>query len=245
MRAADPLLPLLELPDVRAAAEAARRSIDGLRRHRVLRRDSALVSVESALHGARASAALEGADHSLEVVRAGPPDDPVLQGALRVSAGIGPLVGTWERAPLQVLARLHTLAAGGLVGPEQLGRPVRAGVRLTALARLVAAPPGVPAVVLAAVVHGELLATDPFAAAGGIVARAAERLVIIGRGVDPKGLGVPEVGHAQEAAEYRAALAAYASGTAEGVRRWLLHCCTAVRAGAREGTAICEAVRRR
>ncbi|HVX45141.1 MAG TPA: oxidoreductase [Mycobacteriales bacterium] len=245
MRTADPLLPLLDLPRVDESVANVRTDIDELRRHRVLRQHSAAVSAEAALHGARASAALEGADHPLESVRSGGVTDPVVQGALRVSTALGSSIATWERAPLQVLARLHSLAAAGLLPPDRLGRPAGSADRLAALARLVASDSDVPAVILAAVVHGELLALDAFPAANGILARAAARLVLITRGLDPKALSVPEVGHAAAVEEYRGAAAAYANGTTEGVQRWLLHCCAATRLGAQEGLAICEAARRR
>src|SRR5262249_9120520 len=204
-------------------ADGARAAVDRLLAHRVLRRRSAEVSAESALRGARASAALDGADHPLEKVRAGL-DDPVLQGALRVSAELGRLAGTWERAPAQVLARLHVLAAAGLLPETELGRPVadpETGARLAALARLVAGGTAVPAVVLAAVVHAELRVLAPFRAGSGVVARAASRLTIISRGLDPKSLAVPEVGHLELAAEYGDALSAYATGKPAGIGRWL------------------------
>ena len=114
---ADPLAPLLDLPDVAEAAAAARDAIDRLLGHRALRRTSGPVSAESVLRGARASAALEGAAYELDEVRAGTVTDPVVQGALRVGGGLGPLADTWERAPRQVLAKLHLLAAAGTV-PE-------------------------------------------------------------------------------------------------------------------------------
>ena len=76
--APDPLAPLLELPGVRAAADAARAGVDRLLSHKVLRRESAGVSTESALRGARASAALDGVDVPLAELRAGAVDDPVV-----------------------------------------------------------------------------------------------------------------------------------------------------------------------
>ena len=50
-----------------------------------------------------------------------------MQGALRVSAGLGGLVPSGRRAPLQAVARLHVLAAAGAVPDEQLGRPAARG----------------------------------------------------------------------------------------------------------------------
>lgn len=245
--AADPLQPLLGLPGVTAAAAGARDDIDRLLSHPVLRRQSALVSAESALRGARASAALAGSAYQLEAVRAGGIEDAVLAGALRVSAALGSLVDTWGRAPLQVLARLHVLAATGLVPADRLGRPAgdpAAGVRLAALAGLVTGVSAAPAVVVAAVVHGELLSLAAFGIADGVVARAAYRLTLVSRGLDPKSVSVPEAGHLELGREYDAALAGYRIGGADGMAGWVRHCCAAVRLGAQEGLAVCEAIRR-
>ena len=240
--APDPLAPLLDLPGVRDAAGEARTAIDRLLSHRVLRRESAGVSTESALRGARASAALEGADIPLAELRAGSVDDPVVQGALRVSAGLGSMVETWPRAPGQVLARVHVLAAADLVDRADLGRPAaHAGPRLAGLFGLVTAPSTVPAVLVAALVHGELAALAPFGVADGLIARAAGRLTGITRGLDPKAVSVPEVGFAELGRDaYDRALAGYAAGGPDGVAAWLVHCCRATEHGALEGLAICE-----
>jgi hypothetical protein len=244
--AVDPLAPLLELPGVTEALAAAREAVDRLLNHRVLRRQSAAVSSEAALRGAWASAALEGSDVPLGTLRTGDVRDPVIQGALRVSAGLGGLVAVWGRAPLQAVARLHVLAAAGAVPDDQLGRPAAAGVtaRLTSVAQLVAESRTTPGILLAAIVHGELATLAPFGALDGVVARAAARLTLITRGVDPKSVSVPEVGHLERADDYRIALAAYGTGEPAGIANWLRHCATAVELGAREGLAICEAVLR-
>jgi hypothetical protein len=76
------------------------------------------------------------------------------------------------------------------------------------------------------------------------VARVAVRLALIERGLDPKSLVVVEAGHRELGEDYAQALAAYRDGTAAGVARWLIHCADAVVAGARESTAICEAIAR-
>jgi hypothetical protein len=246
--AVDPLAPLLDLPGVVAAVAAARESVDELLGHRVLRRHSATVSAESALRGARASAALDGVDVPLAQLRSGGDgNDPVLRGALRVSAGLGGLVETWQRAPLQALARLHVLAAAGAARPDALGRPsggAETAARLDALGSLVAGGSSAPAVVLAAVVHGELATLAAFGSADGILARAAARLTMISRGLDPKAVTVPEVGHLERRADYATALHGYGTGSGDGVAGWLRHCCAAVELGVREALAICEAVRR-
>jgi hypothetical protein len=243
---ADPLASLLELPGVRAAADQARAGVDRLLGHRVLRRESAGVSTESALRGARASAALEGRDVPLAELRAGGVADPVVQGALRVSAGLGAMVETWPRAPGQVMARLHVLAAADLVDRGDLGRPAaHAGPRLSGLFSLVTGPTTAPAVIVAALVHGELAALAPFGTTDGVVARAAGRLTMVTRGLDAKAVSVPEVGFAELGrAAYDTALAGYASGDPAGVAAWIVHCCRAVEHGALEGLAICESLLR-
>jgi hypothetical protein len=242
----DPLAPLLDLAGVVPAAEAARAAVDRLLAHRLMRNRSAEVSTESALRGARASAALEGVDVPLASLRAGEVADPVVQGALRVSVALGSLVETWQRAPGQVLARLHVLAAADLVDRDALGRPgAHAGPRLGGLLGLVTQEGAVPAVLVAAVVHGELAALAPFGSADGVVARAAGRLTGIARGLDPKAVSVPEVGFAELGrGAYAEALAGFASGRPDGVAGWLVHCCRATEHGAVEGLAICESLLR-
>jgi hypothetical protein len=246
--AADPLAPLLDLPGVADGVTAARRAVDTLLGNRTLRRRSADVSAESSLRGAWASAWLAGTEVSLDDVRSGvAAADPVVQGALRAHAAIPALADTWTHAPRQALARLHALAAADLVADTSgLGRPVPAravAARLDTLAAVLAAT-SAPAVVVAGIVHGELLSLDTFAPASGVVARVAVRLTLIERGLDPKSLVVVEAGHRELRAEYDAALAAYRSGTPNGIAQWLRHCADAVAAGARESTAICEAMAR-
>jgi hypothetical protein len=245
---ADPLAPLLDLPGVADAVTATRSAVDTLLTNKALRRSSQDVSAESALRGAWASAALSGAEHELAELRSGAAaTDPVVQGALRAVGAIGTLTDTWTKAPRQVLARLHALAAADLVDDnELLGRPASApGVaqRLDTLAGVLAATTA-PAVVVAAIVQGEILGLDAFAPASGVVARVAVRLTLIERGLDPKSLVCVEAGHRELGAAYEQALAAYRTGTPEGIARWIVHCADAVVAGARETTAICEAINR-
>lgn len=255
MPADDPLAHVADLPGVAAAVDRARVAVDDLRGHRVLRRFADRVASESALRGAGASAALEGAEMSLEAVRrtvsAGgrlPEDgEPVVQGALRVASETGVLQETWGRAPLQVLARLHTLAAADLVDDhDSLGRPAPAAApRLAALGQVLTAPSTAPALVVAAVVHGEVATMGAFRHGSGIVARAASRLTLVSRGLDPTGVSVPEVGHAELGRDaYLEALRGYAGGGPDGIAAWVVHCAEAVVLGAREGVAVCESIRR-
>lgn len=241
----DPLAPLLDLPGVSEGVDATRAAVDALLNHRALRRNSADVSAESSLRGAWASAWLSGAEFPLEDVRSGSvASDPVVQGALRAQAAIGGLTDTWTKAPRQVLARLHALAAADLIREDELGRPsVGTAQRLDTLAAVLDVTQA-PAVVVAAIVHGELLGLDAFVPSSGIVARVAARLTLIERGLDPKSLVCIEAGHRELADEYASALAAYRTGTPEGIATWINHCADATVAGARETTAICEAILR-
>ncbi|HEX6076886.1 MAG TPA: oxidoreductase [Micromonosporaceae bacterium] len=246
----DPLIPLLELAGVSDALTEARQAVDRAFRHPALRRHGGQVAAEAALSAAHASAALEDHDHPIEQIRAGTVTDPVVQGALRTGEALPGLVDPWARAPLQVLARLHVLAARGLVGDDELGRPdgsplpaAEVSGRLDGLSQLVAGGTTAPALLVSAVVHGELLAVRPFAVANGVVARAAARLTLIARGLDPRALLVPERGHLERQPEYLGASGAYATGTPDGVRSWLRHCAAAVILGADETTAIAGRVK--
>ncbi|MFC9649619.1 MULTISPECIES: oxidoreductase [unclassified Streptomyces] len=193
--------------------------------------------------------------------------------ALRLNAEAGQLLSIWGQSPLRVLARLHLVAAGGAgVTDETVGRPRLTGEpvveapecvvpepldktplpgadevagRLEGLSRLVVAPSRAPALVTAAVVHGELLALRPFGSYNGLVARAAERVVLIGSGLDPKSVCPAEVGHAELGrSAYAAAFDGYLSGTQEGMAVWITHCGRAIELGVRESTAVCEALQR-
>ncbi len=240
----DPLAPLLELPGVSEAVAQTRAAVDALLGDRVLRRRSADVSAESFLRGAWAAARLSGSEADLADVRSGAARrDPLVQGALRAVGAVGSLADTWSRAPRQALARLHALAAADLVAADVLGRPSAGAQRLDTLAVMLAQT-SAPAVVVAALVHGEIESLDAFAPVSSIVALAAERLTLITRGLDPKSLVVVEAGHLELRTEHGAALEAYRSGTPEGIARWLRHCCAAVAAGAVEAQAICQALLR-
>ncbi|MCX5391574.1 oxidoreductase [Streptomyces sp. NBC_00094] len=126
-----------------------------------------------------------------------------------------------------------------------LPTPSEVAGRLDGLAGLIVAGGEAPALVTAAVVHGELLALRPFTSYNGLVARAAERIVLVGSGLDPKAICPAEVGHAEQGrAAYLAAFEGYLTGTPEGVGAWIAHCGRSVELGVRESTAVCEALQR-
>jgi hypothetical protein len=236
----------MDLPGVAAASERAREALGRAHRHRANLRGWPVTAAEAALRAARASSVLDGGPSKPDDLATG---NAVFAGALRVAqaleGGETSLVGVWRRAPLQALARLHMLAAAGQVDDDRLGRPrpdAHVGPRLELLADLVTGATRAPAPVLAAVAHGELLMLAPFGSADGVVARAVSRLVTIASGLDPHGLGVPEVSWMRRAADYRDAACGFATGTPDGLTAWLLLCCRALQAGAQEALQIAESL---
>jgi hypothetical protein len=218
------LLSLSALPGVPEATEAARLACTQLRWHEALRRRIPAAAAESRVRGARASAALDGAEMDVELVRnlmrgatAWPsspdPIEAVLQGAVQATAEtehITPMVGT---APAQALARLHAAAAGHLLPQSQVGRPRQGGeaslefldlgpapdeaevrARLSGVVELLLLKEA-PAVVVAALVHAEIATVRPFVRGNGLVARAMERAILQASGLDPTGVAVVELGH--------------------------------------------------
>ncbi|MBU3750933.1 MAG: oxidoreductase [Mycobacterium sp.] len=239
----------MDLPGVADAADSARTALGRAHRHRTNLRNWPVTAAESAVRGARCSSALDGGGVQLEGEAAGA-DDPVLAGALRagqaLEGGATNLIAVWQRAPLQALARLHALAAADLVAETALGRPRQVPevvARLDLVTRLVSGASAVPAAVLAAVAHGELMTLRAFGSADGIVARAVSRLVTIASGLDPHGLGVPEVYWMRRAEEYRVSAEAFATGRPDGVAAWIVTCCRALEDGAREAISIAEAAK--
>ena len=212
---------------------ATRDGIDALLRDRGLRRTTPDLTADSLLRGAHASAVLEGGESSLDTVRADG-GDPMARAAVRLSTELLGLAPTLGSSPLQALARMHTLAAKGVADDDDLGRPRdgASAARLRDLGRTLSEPTDAPALVVAAVVHAELATAAPFVSHNGLVARAAERLVLVARGVDAKSLTVPEAGHLALRREYESNLRGYRDGGAAGVHAWLLYAAEAYAAGA-------------
>jgi Fic family protein len=268
---------LASAPGVPALIEAARDACVGLRLHQALRRRSAEARAEATVQAARSSAALAGAPLPLVLVRdvargrAEFPDDAsgrTARGVLRALAEADRLGRTWQQAPLQTLARLHTAACAGLVDDALLGRPRPAGDRpgdgtdltgtaggplaapdgeqltgrLDALTGLLHAPESVPALLVAALVQAEVAVARPFAAGNGVVARALCRMVVIGRGLDPTGTVVWESPLLAAGPEYARGLSGYATGGPAGVLAWIGMFAEAVQAGAAQARRICDAV---
>ena len=270
---ADSLVRLSALPGVSEATDAARQACTQLRWHQALRRRIPAAAAESRVRGARASAALDGAEVDVAVVRdlmrgavawSQNPDpiEAVLKGAVQATVETEHILAMVVAAPSQALARVHLAAAGHLLPEAQVGRPRRAGEisrefsdlgpapdedvvrqRLSGIVELLLCAKDAPAVVVAALVHAEIATVRPFVRGNGLVARAIERAVIQASGLDPTGVAVTEIGHGDSGvAAYVGALAAYGSGSPQGVAQWITHCAKAIVAGAEEGGRIAEAV---
>ena len=159
----------------------------------------------------------------------------------------------------QLLAQVHAAATGGWLPDASVGRlrsteqpgdlrGLGAAVvgdelaaRVEMLGRTVRES-GAPALVVAAVVHGELLTLRPFAAANGVVARAVARLLLTARGLDPTGSVVAESAWAVALNPYLGAAAGFATGSPDGVAAWVRAHGEAVVAGASEARAIADGV---
>ena len=166
-------------------------------------------------------------------MRAGAGDE-VAQDAVRVSAELLSWAPTLSRSPLQVLARLHTVAAARSLPDDQLGRPrdpdsAAQAARRGRGARGGRRPAGHA---VAAVAHAELADAAPFASHNGVVARAVERLVLVSRGVDEKSLVVPEAGPPGQPRGVRVEPRGVPHGRPAGVHAWLLYTAEAYAAGA-------------
>ena len=221
----DPLAELARVEGVPSALAAARDAVDAVLRDRGLRTISADQRGRALLAGARANAALSG-DPSAVVGRArcGSPAELV------------ELAGTIRIAPAQALARAHALLARGIICDDELGRDPavpRSSERIAGLVELLTGPQTAPAMVLGAVVHAEIATAAPFGAASGLIARAAEHLVLISAGLDPAAV---IVGRGRARGERRRTIGPDwpATGRAAWLEcaGWIVQCAAAVSRGA-------------
>ena len=229
----DPFISAARLEGIPSTYAGTRDGIDSMLRDRGLRRSTPEDTARSLLLGATATAQLEGSDFDAEALAAGG-GDAVARGAVRLSTELLGLLPVWDRSPVQALARMHALAAAGSVDDVDLGRPSNAAgvTRLTALAGMLGEVTEAPGLVVAALVHAEIVAAAAFGTHNGVVGRAAERLVLVSKGVDPASVTVPEAGHSATPEAYRSALEAYAGGKPTGVHQWLMYASSAFTRGA-------------
>lgn len=191
------------LPGVGAALEEANSAI-------------AAVSLNAKRHAARVSdrvltmAAVASAELEVE-------GDPTVAASLiEASENLPDL----KAAPLQALAQFHSIAAIN-EAKERRGRPrldFTGNDRLLALADV--AKSSSPALVVASVIHGEILSLAPFATNNGLIARAMARTVLVQRGIDHLiGLevGLKDFG----STTIDRALEQYESATPQGVLQWI------------------------
>jgi hypothetical protein len=244
----DPLgdLPLNE--GSAALLAATRDEIDAVLWDRGIRAKAADVAAASVMRGARDSAAIDGADSA---VVDDSPMGRILGNAQVLTARVPALVDTWATAPLQVLAELHAIASQGFSSDEERGRP-RSGdevrdplnigmlppasvisPRMAGLATVITTSSS-PALLIAAIVHGELSALRPFEVGSGLVARAGVRLVMASKGIDPSMFTIPEHGMFELGRPaYVTAIREYSAGTPEGINSYLSWFATALALGAK------------
>jgi hypothetical protein len=243
----DPLgdLPLSEAST--ALLAATRDEIDAVLWDRGIRAKAAEVAAASVLRGARDSAAIDGADSAV----VDSPMGRILGNAQVLTARVPALVDTWATAPLQVLAELHAIASQGFASDEERGRP-RSGdevrdplnmgmlppasvisPRMAGLATVITTSTS-PALLIAAIVHGELSALRPFEIGSGLVARASVRLVMASKGIDPALFTIPEHGMFELGRPaYVNAIREYSAGTPEGINVYVTWFSTALAMGAK------------
>ncbi len=257
MSVAAALTGLMELPGVSDSATRARERVDELLWNRGLRQHGAALARAVTVESAQACAAIDGIDFPVQAWASGDAfdDSPIgraAAGVFRVVHELRSLTDTWSAAPLQALARMHSLVARDIAEAEELGRPrstdevddplrlksvtpVQAmKVRLSAITEIATEPAAIPAVVESAVIHGELMSLRPFRWGSGPVARQSARLVLAARGVDPDYvLSVDLAFQSMGRPTYVDGIRSYMSGSPEGVAKWLRLCADAVAVGAR------------
>ncbi|KAB7746658.1 hypothetical protein GA707_03310 [Nostocoides sp. F2B08] len=190
------------------------------------------------------------------------PVEQVMRGVVTATAATEEVRTTVLGAPAQALARLHVAAVGGRVPADAVGRPRLAGEgsdelvdvgppadalgvrdRLSMLSDVLRGHADVPGALVAAVAHAEVATLRPFTHGNGVVARALERSLVQATGLDPTGVAVTELGHFRQGLPaYVGALTAYATGSRDGVRLWIEHCCAALVSSAEEGRLVADAV---
>lgn len=185
------------------AVTEARNAIDSLLFDRRLRNADSQAVTDLKLAAGAASAALDGADAPVD-------DSPMgrmVAAHQAVVAECTHLVDVVTSAPAQAFARLHLVASAWRdLKEDERGRPrssaefddpLHLGVKATAeeariylfdVSRLFTHSSDVPALILAARAHALLAIHAPFATDSTVVARAAARLMLMSRGVDPDGL---------------------------------------------------------
>jgi len=161
--------------------------------------------------------------------------------ALNLPMVLGP-IAVAGRIPLDAVAAPRTdgtVPVEGGPGPAPDGEALAA--RLGALIRLIDLR-GAPALVRAALVHAEMATARPFLAGNAAVGRLLVRHLVTRDGLEPTGVAVTDRYAGRVPAAYAEAIAAYASGTHEGVVAWVVWQAEAILVGIQEAQAICRSV---
>lgn len=237
----DPLSPLLRDEEVSRLSGRAESTIAAAHRRPAALRKPEVVSSESLLRGARASAGLVSGRVARDVEEEFNAEDSLLARHISAYSTLAPeqfsaTLRTFTRAPLQVLARWD-VAGGGA------GKPQAAAERLTVLAGWVVAGAGsAPGpglrLLLPAVLHAEVAAHGCFGERSGLVGRMAGRAAAIATGLDPRGFAVPETYFLRHRQQYAETLQAYRAGDPFPLLR--LHL-AAWEAGGKEAEGIARA----
>lgn len=228
---------------VRAAAASAEAA--GVRLPLDLVRGEVLAAARPGEDGPSEDDFVHGQDHD-SGQGSGPgrrePVGATVLGALRVTLALDEVAPLLLSAPRQAMARLHAVAASGLVPDSELGRPNPGSTgRIDRLAGLLTTGQGTPSLVLAAIAYAELASLDAFPPVSAVLGRAVARGISTAGGLDPLGVTVPERHVLVDRAGHDAALASYPGG-GEAVVTWVVWWGEAVVAGAAHGRAVADAV---
>ena len=185
------------------AVTEARNAIDSLLFDRRLRNADPAAITDLRQEAGAASAALDGADAPAD----NSPMGRMIAAHQATVAECSHLVDVVTSAPAQAFAQLHLVASawrnldeefrGRPRSTDQVDDPLHLGVNTPAaesriylfdVVRLFTNPSQVPALVLAARIHALIAIHAPFTTDSTVIARAAGRLMLMSRGVDPDGL---------------------------------------------------------
>ncbi|SPT54286.1 Uncharacterised protein [Actinomyces bovis] len=154
---------------------------------------------------------------------------------------VAPLLAGGQLTQAQVAAPRAEGEAPAEGGPGTAPDGAALRARLDGLLALLDLPEA-PALVRAALVHGELVSARPFVAGNAALGRLLVRHLVVLAGLEPTGTAVAEVYPARFPQAYREAAAAYATGSADGVVTWVLWQAEALLAGIEEAHGLLRQV---
>ncbi len=126
-------------------------------------------------------------------------------------------------------------------GPGQAPEGARLQARLEGLTELIDVA-GAPALVRAALVHGELVSARPFVAGNAALGRLLVRHLLVRDALEPTGTAVSDYYPAQAPQAYKEAAGAYATGAPEGVVAWIVWQAQALLAGIQQAHVLLRSV---